>query len=84
MLVFCELGHTHFCLSIAGRENPEVFVASDVPKRTLLNLVDVNTSTLHSPREVKLGRGYRRNATWVRLHVGSCASSTIKFFEVFI
>lgn len=76
--LFGELGHTHFCLSSAGRENPDVYVASDVPKRTSLNLIDVNPSTVHSPHLVKLGRGYRRNATWVSLRVGSSASSKIK------
>lgn len=49
-----------------GRENPDVYVASDVPKRTSLNLIDVNPSTVHSPHLVKLGRGYRRNATWLK------------------
>lgn len=82
-LLFGELGYIYFCFFSVGCENFDVYVVSDVFKRILFNLIDVNFSIVYLFYLVKLGCGYWCNVIWVSLCVGFFVFLKIKFIGIY-
>lgn len=72
--------HVYLMDANSGRENPVVYVASDVPKRTSLTLADSNINAVQASYVGKLGRGYRRNSAWLQ-ECKELAEQAKKVFE---
>ncbi|KAG0567303.1 hypothetical protein KC19_7G125100 [Ceratodon purpureus] len=57
--------HVYLMDANSGRENPVVYVSSDVPKRTSLTTADSTANSVQASNVGKLGHGYRRNSAWL-------------------